>query len=57
MAAPRYHRDMEQDGVRTCDSCGQRIPPMSKLATRQEDKDLCLACQIRLAQTEKGLRH
>jgi len=33
---------------------------MSKLATRQdgpEGRDLCLACQIRLAQIEKGLRH
>jgi hypothetical protein len=31
---------------------------MSKLAARSEDgKDLCLACQIRLAQIEKGLRH
>ena len=30
---------------------------MSKLATQQEGKDLCLACQIRLAQIEKGLRH
>jgi hypothetical protein len=30
---------------------------MSKLATRHGDKDLCLACQIRLAQIEKGLRH
>jgi|GEM_PF-5903939 len=30
---------------------------MSKLATRQDGKDLCLACQIRLAQMEKGLRH
>jgi hypothetical protein len=51
---------MERDGIRTCDSCGQRIPPMSKLATRQDGpdgKDLCLACQIRLAQIEKGLRH
>ena len=48
---------MERDGVRTCDSCGQRIPPMSKLAVRQDGKDLCLACQIRLAQIEKGLRH
>jgi len=57
-AAPlRYYRIMERDGIRTCDSCGQRIPPMSKLASRQGDKDLCLACQIRLAQIEKGLRH
>ena len=54
---PRYHRGMERDGIRTCDSCGQRIPPMSKLASRQDGKDLCLACQIRLAQIEKGLRH
>ena len=30
---------------------------MSKLASRQDGKDLCLACQIRLAQIEKGLRH
>ena len=33
---------------------------MSKLAVRlegKEGKDLCLACQIRLAQIEKGLRH
>ena len=60
MSAPRYHRGMDRDGIRTCDSCGQRIPPMAKLASRQEGrdgKDLCLACQIRLAQIEKGLRH
>jgi len=30
---------------------------MSKLATRQDNKDLCLVCQIRLAQIQKGLRH
>jgi predicted CXXCH cytochrome family protein len=48
---------MNQDGVRTCDSCGQPIPSMSKLATREAGRDLCLACQIREAQTHKGLRH
>ena len=56
-SSPRYHRHMERDGIRTCDFCGQRIPPMSKLSSRQDGKDLCLACQIRLAQIEKGLRH
>ena len=48
---------MEQDGERICDSCGQKIPRMSKLAVNQDGRDLCLACQIRLAQIEKGLRH
>jgi RNA polymerase-binding transcription factor DksA len=48
---------MERDGRRLCDLCGQPIPPMSKLATRQDGRDLCLACQIRQAQIHKGLRH
>jgi hypothetical protein len=48
-----------QPGVpqRVCDGCGKKIPSMSKLATRENGRDLCLACQIRLAQEEKGLRH
>ena len=48
---------MEKDGHRFCDSCGQKIPQMSKLASREGGRDLCLACQIREAQIEKGLRH
>ncbi len=53
---------MEDDGERRCDSCGQVIPKMSKLATREagsegKAKDLSLACQIRQAQVENGLRH
>jgi hypothetical protein len=48
---------MERDGERRCDLCDQRIPKMSKLATRDGGRDLCLACQIRQAQIEKGLRH
>ena len=48
---------MEKDGERVCDSCGQKIPKMSKLATREGGRDLCLACQIREAQIHKGLRH
>jgi hypothetical protein len=48
---------MEKDGERHCDSCGQKIPKMAKLATREEGRDLCLACQIREAQIVKGLRH
>jgi len=48
---------MEKDGQRICDKCGQKIPSMSKLATRENGRDLCLACQIREAQDEKGLRH
>jgi hypothetical protein len=52
----RYHAGMEQDGVRTCDGCGQRIPSMSKLATKSSDgRDLCLACQIRESEIKKGL--
>jgi hypothetical protein len=47
---------MEKDGVRTCDGCGQRIPSMSKLATKSADgRDLCLACQIRESEIKKGL--
>jgi predicted CXXCH cytochrome family protein len=45
---------MEKDGERICDVCGQPIPAMSKLALRQEGKDLCLACQIREAERKKG---
>ena len=48
---------MEKDGKRICDSCGQPIPSMSKLATKENGKDLCLACQIREAQIHRGLRH
>ena len=48
---------MDKDGIRVCDSCGQKIPPMAKLVSKEHGKDLCLACQIRLAQIEKGLRH
>lgn len=52
----RYHADKEKDGVRICDGCGQRIPPMSKLAAKSEDgRDLCLACQIRESEIKKGL--
>jgi hypothetical protein len=52
-----YDPHMEKDGERICDACGQRIPKMSKLATRENGRDLCLACQIREAQEHKGLRH
>lgn len=48
---------MEKDGKRLCDSCGQTIPSMSKLAVRDRGRELCLACQIREAQVAKGLRH
>jgi len=48
---------MEKDGQRICDRCGLKIPSMSKLATHENGRDLCLACQIREAQEEKGLRH
>jgi len=48
---------MEKDGDRYCDSCGQVIPKMSKLASKVGSQDLCLACKIRKAQDEKGLRH
>jgi RNA polymerase-binding transcription factor DksA len=49
---------MEKDGIRTCDACGQTIPPGAKLASKTADgRDLCLSCQIREAQIEKGLRH
>ena len=48
---------MEKDGERQCDGCGLKIPNMAKLATRAGGQDLCLACQIRQAQIEKGLRH
>jgi hypothetical protein len=48
---------MERDGERFCDSCGQKIPQTAKLATREDGKDVCLACQIRQAQIVKGLRH
>lgn len=47
---------MEKDGVRTCDACGQRIPPFSKLATKSADgRELCLACRIRESEIKKGL--
>ena len=48
---------MERDGDRYCDSCGQVIPKMSRLASHEDGQDLCLACKIRKAQVEKGLRH
>jgi len=48
---------MEKDGDRYCDSCGQVIPKMSKLASTEGGQDLCLACKIRKAQIEKGLHH
>ena len=53
----RYDRCMQKDGERICDGCGQKIPRMSKLALQQDGKDLCLQCQIRDAQINKGLRH
>jgi len=46
---------MEKDGQRYCDLCGQPIPKMSKLALCQDGKDVCLACQIREAERQKGL--
>ena len=49
---------MEKDGERFCDSCGQFIAKTAKLATKDaEGRDLCLACSIRQAQIDKGLRH
>jgi formylmethanofuran dehydrogenase subunit E len=48
---------MEKDGERYCDRCGQIIPKMSKLAVHENGKDFCLACNIKRAQDEKGLRH
>jgi hypothetical protein len=57
VAESRYDRCMEKDGERICDGCGQKIPHMSKLALQQDGKDLCLQCQIRDAQINKGLRH
>lgn len=47
---------MEKNGERFCDSCGQKIPSMSKLAAREDGRDLCLACQIRESEEKKGLR-
>jgi hypothetical protein len=47
---------MEKDGNRYCDSCGQKIPSMSKLASKEGSKDFCLACQIRQSEINKGLR-
>jgi hypothetical protein len=48
---------MEKDGKRICDGCGQTIPMMSKLASKEGSRDLCLQCQIREAQIHKGLKH
>lgn len=48
---------MEKDGQRYCDGCGQVIPKTSKLSAKEGGKDYCLACSIRKAQDEKGLRH
>ena len=48
---------MEKDGDRYCDLCGRPIPKQAKLATSEKGKDMCLACQIRDAQVNKGLRH
>jgi CRISPR/Cas system-associated protein Cas10 (large subunit of type III CRISPR-Cas system) len=53
----RYDRHMEKAGERYCDLCGRPIPKQAKLATREDGKDICLACQIRDAQVTKGLRH
>src|SRR5258706_1924229 len=50
-------KDGETDAVRICHVCGQKIPSMSKLAIQQDGKDICLQCQIRDAQINKGLRH
>jgi len=49
--------DMEKDGVRVCDGCGQPIPKKAMLAIKENGQALCLACQIRDAQINKGLRH
>ncbi len=46
---------MEKDGERVCDSCGQKIPKMSKLVAREAGRDLCMACQIRESEVKKGL--
>jgi len=51
-----YHRLMEKGGERFCDACGQPIPRMSKLAVKEDGKDLCLACQIRESERKKALR-
>ena len=49
---------MEKDGERYCDSCGQIISKLAKLATKDDKgRDLCLACSIRDAQIRKGLNH
>jgi hypothetical protein len=48
---------MEKDGERVCDGCGRPIPKKALLATKENGRDLCLACQIRDAQITKGLRH
>jgi hypothetical protein len=49
---------MEKDGERFCDSCGQVIRKTAKLATKDANgRDLCLACSIRQAQIDKGLKH
>ena len=51
-----YNKFMEKDGERICDLCGQTIPKMSKLALKQDGKDLCLACQIRESERQKRQR-
>ena len=49
---------MEKDGERFCDSCGQIIGKTAKLAAKDPNgRDLCLACSIRQAQIDKGLKH
>jgi hypothetical protein len=48
---------MERDGQRYCDSCGQKIPKMAKLAAKEDGRDVCLACQIREAQVARGPHH
>jgi hypothetical protein len=49
---------MEKDGERYCDRCGQKIPKMAKLATREGgpegSKDKCLGCLIRESEIAKG---
>lgn len=47
----------QAQGPRKCSGCGQQIPSSSKLSVQDGERTLCLACQIREAQTGKGLRH
>jgi CRISPR/Cas system-associated protein Cas10 (large subunit of type III CRISPR-Cas system) len=45
---------LEKDGERYCDRCGQKIPTTSKLFSRNESGDLCLRCRIEQAEKAKG---